>query len=41
MQPHSCLDKVTQDKLAMLDDPQVELQLLRSCLSSCKIIHLL
>ena len=39
----SCLDKVavTQDKLAMLDDPQVELHLLRSCLSSCKIIHLL
>ena len=39
----SCLDKVavSQDKLAMLDDPQVELHLLRSCLSSCKIIHLL
>jgi len=39
----SRLDKVatTQDKLALLDDPQVELHLLRSCLSSCKIIHLL
>ena len=39
----SRLDKVAtiQDKLALLDDPQVELHLLRSCLSSCKIIHLL
>jgi len=38
----SRLDKVvlTQDKLAMLDDPQVGLHLF-SCLSSCKIIHLL
>ena len=32
---------LTQDKLSILDDPQVELHLLRSCLSSCKIIHLL
>jgi len=39
----SRLDKVAtiQDKLALLEDPQVELHLLRSCLSSCKIIHLL
>ena len=38
----SCLDKVavTQDKLAVLDDPQVELHHLCSCLSCCKIIHL-
>ena len=37
------MDKValTQEKLSLLDDPQVELHLLRSCLSSCKIIHLL
>ena len=32
---------LTQEKLSLLDDPQVELHLLRSCLSSCKIIHLL
>ena len=39
----SRIDKValTQEKLSLLDDPQVELHLLRSCLSSCKIIHLL
>ena len=39
----SRMDKValTQEKLSLLDDPQVELYLLRSCLSSCKIIHLL
>ena len=39
----SRMDKValTQKKLSLLDDPQVELHLLRSCLSSCKIIHLL
>ena len=39
----SRMDKValTQEKLSLLDDPQVELHLLRSCLSSCKIIHLL
>ena len=38
----SRMDKValTQEKLSLLDDPQVELHLLRSCLSS-KIIHLL
>ena len=37
------MDKValTQAKLSLLDDPQVELHLLRSYLSSCKIIHLL
>ena len=35
------IDKVTsiQEKLALLEDPQVELHLLQSCLSSCKIIH--
>jgi len=32
---------LTQDKLCLLDDSQVELHLLRSCLSSCKIVHLL
>jgi len=39
----SQLDKMalTQEKLALLDDPQVELHLQCSCLSSCKIIHLL
>jgi len=30
-----------QDSIAILEDPQVELHLLRSCLGSCKIIHLL
>ena len=30
-----------QEKLALLEDAQVELHLLRSCLNSCKIIHLL
>ena len=30
-----------QDSNAILEDPQVELHLLRSCLGSCKIIHLL
>ena len=29
-----------QDSIAILEDPQVELHLLRSCLGSCKIIHL-
>ena len=39
----SRIDKVVsiQAKLSLLHDPQVELLLLRSCLSSCKIIHLL
>ena len=39
----SRLAKVTaaQDSIAILEDPQVELHLLRSCLGSCKIIHLL
>jgi len=39
----SRIDKVasTQGKLSLMDDPQVELHLLHSCLSSCKIIHLL
>jgi len=39
----SWIDKVasTQGKFSLLDDPQVELLLLRSCLSSYKIIHLL
>ena len=42
-QASSRMDKValTQEKFSLLDDPQVELHLLRSCLSSCKIIHLL
>ena len=37
------LDKVAaaQDSIAILEDPQVELHLLRSCLGSCKIVHLL
>ena len=30
-----------QDKLAELGDPQIELNLLRSCLSVCKITHIL
>jgi len=30
-----------QDSIAILEDPQVELHLLRSCLGSCKVIHLL
>ena len=30
-----------QNKLAKLEDPQVELHLLRSCLSVCKVTHLL
>ena len=39
----SRLAKVTaaQDSVAILEDPQVELHLLHSCLGSCKIIHLL
>jgi len=39
----SCSEKVaaSQEKLSLIDDPQVELHLLRSCLSSCKVIHLL
>ena len=39
----SRLAKVTaaQDSIAILEDPQVELHSLRSCLGSCKIIHLL
>ena len=39
----SCLAKVvaTQDSIPLLEDPQVELHLLRSCLGSCKIVHLL
>ena len=39
----SRLAKVTaaQESIAILEDPQVELHLLRSCLGSCKIIHLL
>ena len=37
------LDKTSsiQEKLAELEDPQVELHLLRSCLSVCKITHIL
>ena len=36
-------DKIVaiQDKLVDLEDPQVELHLLRSCLSICKVTHLL
>ena len=36
-------DKIVaiQDKLVDLEDPQVELHLLRSCLSVCKVTHLL
>ena len=36
-------DKVKhlQDLLPELEDPQVELQLLRQCLSSCKVVHML
>ena len=36
-------DKIVaiQDKLVDLEDPQVELHLLRSCLSLCKVTHLL
>ena len=30
-----------QEKLLLLEDPQVELHLLRSCLSVCKVNHLL
>jgi len=39
----SHLSKVvaTQDSIAILEDLQVELHLLHSCLGSCKIIHLL
>jgi len=39
----SCLAKVSaaQDRISILEDPQVELHLLRSCLGSCKIVHLL
>ena len=32
---------ITQDLLTDLDDPQVELHLLRSCLGSCKLNHIL
>ena len=37
------IDKIllTQSRLCDLDDPQVELQLLRSCLGMCKLNHLL
>jgi len=37
------LDKIlaVQDKLTLLEDPQVELHLLRSCLSVCKVTHIL
>jgi len=31
----------SQEKLSLIDNPQMELHLLRSCLSSCKVIHLL
>jgi len=34
-------DDFFKDKLCLLDDRQVELHLLRSCLSSCKIVYLL
>ena len=36
-------DKVKhlQELLPQLDDPQVELQLSRHCLSCCKIVHML
>ena len=36
-------DKVKrlQDLLPELEDPQVELQLLRQCLSCCKVVHIL
>jgi len=37
---HLDMVALTQDKYAMLGDPQVELHILRSCLSNCKIIHL-
>jgi len=39
----SGLSKVVsaQDSIAILEDPQVQLHLLRSCLGSCKIVHLL
>jgi len=39
----SQMDKIfnIQDKLALLEDPQVELHLLRSCLSVCKVTHIL
>ena len=30
-----------QDRLAILEDPQVDLHLLHSCLENCKIVHLL
>ena len=33
--------KYLQDLLSELEDPQVELQLLRQCLSCCKIVHML
>ena len=39
----SCLSRVVaaQDRIFILEDPQVELHLLLSCLGSCKIVHLL
>ena len=39
----SLFDKVhcLQDLLPRLEDPQMELQLLRQCLSCCKIVHIL
>ena len=39
----SRIDKVTsvQEKLVLLEDPQVELHLLCSCLGSCEIVYLL
>ena len=33
--------KCLQDLLPELEDPQVELQLLRQCLSCCKVVHML
>ena len=40
---HTQLDKISaiRDKLADLEDPQVELHLLRSCVNVCEITHIL
>ena len=37
------MDKILdwQDRLTALEDPQVELHLLRSCLSLCKLNHII